>query len=377
MITDGLDIYHGNSIQISSDLVASFILHKCFEGMYYADPLYAARKIDARKRGILFGAYHFGTAGDVQKQVQGFLQAASIDAQTLLVLDLEGNPDKSATSEGSMSLMQAAEFVEYFHVLTGLYPILYTSPTALGSKYKATITQINKDMADQAMISLQKCELWIADSLNNPPILPDPYWKTWALWQNGQKKIDGVTIDIDNANFATSEALKEWWISRSPNPANVPAYYPIPDGGFVSYLLRDGDKNPNIYPLDRYTADVKQAGGDPLIALALDWVFNEVNFSRVYAGHASNIAVNAPPPAPTQMNYKCMIPYLRVRDTYEAGKPWKELRHLSNTDPDPVAVVVGSGHVVGEYLWLQLVGGGWCAAEKIGAPGNEIYLMPL
>jgi len=104
-----IDIYHGNSVNSWSAIKAAGILgviHKATEGTANVDSKYADRKIQALNTGLLWGAYHFAHAGNVQAQVDHFLSVAGIDDQTLYALDWEDTP------AGTMSLGEAHQFLQ-------------------------------------------------------------------------------------------------------------------------------------------------------------------------------------------------------------------------------------------------------------------------
>lgn len=84
------------------------VIHKATQGVAFVDPTYAARRQAAANAGLLWGAYHFGTAADPVAQAKFFLRGASPAAKDLIVLDFEANPGNPANT---MSLDQAREFI--------------------------------------------------------------------------------------------------------------------------------------------------------------------------------------------------------------------------------------------------------------------------
>src|SRR5258707_10911036 len=71
------------------------VINKATEGTTYVDPTYASRRPKVKASGMLWGAYHFNTGGDVTAQVDWFMLKANPDADTLMVLDYEDNPSSS------------------------------------------------------------------------------------------------------------------------------------------------------------------------------------------------------------------------------------------------------------------------------------------
>lgn len=281
----GFDLSHLNNIADVSRIGAAFIVHKATQGIGFIDDKYAERQTVALKAGVLWGAYHFGTASDVQAQSTHFLKVAG--ANTLLVLDLERNPDTSPQSEGTMSLLQSAEFIHVVHDLVGIYPVLYTSSTALGSAYEKAITASGQAMADEALKSLELCDLWVAD-YSIPPTIPSQ-WKTWRLQQYGQLQVDGVILDADRANFATLDELKAWWMTET-----------------VSAKLGTVD-NPSVSGASAFNGDVANLPPETLIVITVDLqVAGTGLVPHEYAVRLREVkvtpdVVTAPPPTPIKM----------------------------------------------------------------------------
>src|SRR5215472_3401349 len=98
------------------------IIHKATQGSAFTDPAYAARHQAAKDAGLLWGAYHFGTAADPVAQAQLFLRVASLTPQDLMILDLETN---RANPTNTMSLDQARAFISAVQDATGIVPGLY------------------------------------------------------------------------------------------------------------------------------------------------------------------------------------------------------------------------------------------------------------
>jgi hypothetical protein len=69
---------------------------------------------------MLWGAYHFGTGADGVEQADFFMEKVQPDANSLLVLDFESNPQGP-----SMTLEEARAFVTHVQSVTGRFPGLY------------------------------------------------------------------------------------------------------------------------------------------------------------------------------------------------------------------------------------------------------------
>ena len=101
------------------------VIYKASEGSTYQDPTYQQIRRLAVDAGLLWGAYHFGTAADVASQVANFLATADPDNQTLLVIDFEAN-DRSPRN--TMSHTQMLEFADRCENRLARSVTIYTGP---------------------------------------------------------------------------------------------------------------------------------------------------------------------------------------------------------------------------------------------------------
>src|SRR5215470_8850240 len=125
-----IDISRGVTVTDFRRVRASNILgviHKATEGSDYADIAYAGRRPQAEAAGLLWGAYHYGTASTSgEQQAAFFLAQARPGPRTLLALDLEANDNSPSNS---MTLEQGEAFVQTVARATGRLPIVYGKPT--------------------------------------------------------------------------------------------------------------------------------------------------------------------------------------------------------------------------------------------------------
>src|SRR5262245_22375804 len=90
-----IDLSHHNGtvdLQAAAASGIAGVIHKATQDQTYVDPAFTANRALAQRAGLLWGAYHFGTGADGVVQADWFLQTVQPDAATLLVLDLEANP---------------------------------------------------------------------------------------------------------------------------------------------------------------------------------------------------------------------------------------------------------------------------------------------
>lgn len=177
--------------------------------------LYETRRLLARSRGLLWGAYHLARPGNPVDQANHFLDYANPQDDEMMVLDIEG-----IDPENYMSLDDAQIFAGHVKTRTGRYPVLYTNHTT--ARYIAA----NRD----EYRILSRLPLWYARY--KPGItgsFPMGNWDNYALWQfsagvNCSKRrcpyrVKGAQNDIDvNVAPMTKTELKAAWAFGSLLP---------------------------------------------------------------------------------------------------------------------------------------------------------------
>lgn len=189
------------------------IIHKATEGRYMRDELFVPRRALAKQAGLLYGAYHFGTNGDVDTQVANFLSVWQ--PGDLPVLDVELSGKDGATS---MSLAQAEAWVERVINRTKQVPMIYGGGNYLRDVLRPTAASL-----------LSRCPLWWAQYTVKPPTVLPSAWSRWALWQYTDGKAGGVPRSTDgigacdhNVFAGTETDLRALWgqprVMRAPPP---------------------------------------------------------------------------------------------------------------------------------------------------------------
>src|SRR5262245_47544699 len=118
-----VDIYHGDRVTSFAQAKQAGIrgiIHKATTGGTGKDKKYAERRQQALDAGLLWGAYHWGTAADVDAQLNNFLTVAKPDPHTLLALDFE------PSGKSTMSLAQARAFLTKIEQELGRKAVLYS-----------------------------------------------------------------------------------------------------------------------------------------------------------------------------------------------------------------------------------------------------------
>ncbi len=204
-----VDLSHHNTVTSFDEVHSAGILaviHKATEGTTFVDAMYDDRKPRAKAAGLLWGAYHFGTAGDVAGQVAHFLTVANPAPGDLLVLDFEPNP-----TEGTMTLAEAEELVTTLKAQTGRAPVLYSGRSFL-----------IEQLGDNTDTPLAECPLWIARYAPDVGTLPKAFAR-FDIWQYtdgnaGAQPHQAAGIgrcDRDKFNGDDENALRAFWAGNA------------------------------------------------------------------------------------------------------------------------------------------------------------------
>ena len=217
-----LDLSHYNTIldwNKIRDAGIVGIIHKSTEGGTYVDKEYAERRQQAIAAGLLWGAYHFGNATEVEEQVQNFLK--NVDWEnwpTLLALDYEPN------QKSQMSLDQARVFMQRVYEITKQMPVLYSG------------NLIKEQLGSREDQFFGSHRLWLAQYGSMPSV--PAAWDTYWLWQYSDgaagpepKNCPGVNSPVDTNSFLGSDQdLANQWLGMEAQPEPIPEpEEPFPD----------------------------------------------------------------------------------------------------------------------------------------------------
>lgn len=189
-----LDLSHHNTV--SPDLHATYasgvrgIIHKATEGLGYVDSKYNARRFLAKESGMLWGAYHFFRHGNVESQVDYFIEHAAPDENTLMALDHEDN---------RVPLSNVKSFLSLLEQKLGRLPVLYSGNV------------LREQMDNQVSASLARYRLWHAQYGDHYKI--NPSWKAPWLWQfteNGKSPGIGGNVDVNNYAGTDDDLTAQW-----------------------------------------------------------------------------------------------------------------------------------------------------------------------
>jgi lysozyme len=199
-----IDPYAGNTIDweaIKGEKRLIAVVHKSTIGVAGMDPKYFERKAEAKRRGYLWGSYHWGVAGQPVQQADHYIDTVKPMDDELIALDLE-----DVHSKKLMNADEALLFIKRIKERTGRYPVLYTNHSS--AQY------ISQRFPDADFASEP---LWYARFRSSVTDFPHGVWKTYALWQFSseilpQLRIPGVRKDMDiNVYNGNVEQLKAAW----------------------------------------------------------------------------------------------------------------------------------------------------------------------
>jgi len=204
-----IDPYYANTIdwdKLKTEPRVVAIVHKATTGASKLDPAYFTRKEAAKKRGYLWGSYHWGVSGNPEEQADYYLDTVKPGDDELIALDLE-----DAASKKSMNAEESLLFIKRVKERTGRYPVLYLnhkSAKLLSAEFKGT--------------EFAEIPLWYARFESAVTDFPLGLWRSYTLWQfsseiRPQMTLPGVKPDMDiNVYNGTADDLKSNWPLTSP-----------------------------------------------------------------------------------------------------------------------------------------------------------------
>jgi lysozyme len=201
-----VDLYQNDrvtSFQKAADSGIWGIIHKATTGATGKDAKYSSRREPAKAAGLLWGAYHWGTAANVAKQVDNFLKTAQPDDKTLIALDYE------VTSGNQMTVAQAREFMKLVAEKIGRKPVLYSGHL------------IKEDLGNKKDAFFGSHRLWLAQFSQDPVVQKS--WDSFWIWQYTDKttglkpnKVPGLpgdtagNLDCNSYSGARTKLEAEW-----------------------------------------------------------------------------------------------------------------------------------------------------------------------
>lgn len=191
----GLDVSHWqNTIDWTKVAAADmrFAFVKATDGDDTVDPTFITNRDGAEAHGLRVGAYHFArpdaSPGDAQREARFFVNEVQPAAGDLLpVLDIEVNNGLDQTE----MTRWAQRWVAQVRTLTGITPLVYTSPYGWLQRF-----------GDTTALAAGGSPLWVAHWGVPSPTVPAQDWngRGWVVWQHtssGHLPGIGTNVDLD------------------------------------------------------------------------------------------------------------------------------------------------------------------------------------
>ena len=200
--TPGIDVsYHQETINWKRVRRAGvlFAFIRASDGTTFGDPMFVKNWANAKKVGILRGAYqYFRPEENATAQADLLIAAIKHDRGELPpVIDIESDGGKSpAQIRRSVQI-----WIERVRAKLGVEPIIYTGPDFWRNKVGGA------DLTTQP--------LWLAHYTTSCPTIPPP-WTAWTLWQHTDRgRVPGIDGPVDLDVFAGTFADLEDFARRS------------------------------------------------------------------------------------------------------------------------------------------------------------------
>ena len=190
----GLDVSHWQGAINWARVAAAgrrFTFVKSTDGNNTLDPTFITNRDGAEANGLLVGAYHFArpsrpSHADALDEARFFVSQVQPAAGDLVpVLDIEVNGGLNQTEMTHWAQTWVAEV----RALTGVMPMVYTSPGGWAARF-----------GDTAALAQDGARLWVAHWGVSSPTLPANDWsgQGWVVWQHSSTgRVAGIGTDVD------------------------------------------------------------------------------------------------------------------------------------------------------------------------------------
>ena len=173
---------------VKDDGVA-FAFIKATEGGDLTDPTFARNWRNAKRAGVVRGAYHFYRPGtDPARQARHFLRTVRLgpnDLPPVLDVEVHGGVGSARLRRGVRTWLRIVEEE------TGKRPIVYTNP-GFARRLKGG--------------GFRRHALWIAHYRRTSPRVPSE-WGRWTFWQYTTRgRVDGIGRRVDVNRFRGTRA---------------------------------------------------------------------------------------------------------------------------------------------------------------------------
>ena len=254
----GIDVSHWDPLDHNLTGV-DFVIMKATEGTEYIDNTFAIRMELASR--ILRGCYHFAAGNDPREEARHFDNVTHEDLYTFVpVLDFEIEIDNP--------VRWCEQFVDEYHELTGVFPMLYT-----GAHFPY---QNMCDMFDDSWIP-DVCALWLAGypypAINHWIEQSCPYpcgkWGTPDIWQfSSTLDLNGYVVDANIAymnvtGFMALYGVDEMTVNELLDTKVHTSYGDLTVRDLLAWTYSyTRDIQPVIFDLQKRVKDLEQRNDD-------------------------------------------------------------------------------------------------------------------
>jgi len=202
------------------------VIYKATEGTSYTDDTYVGQQKAAKSVGLLWGAYHFADASNVNSQIDNFMRFACPDPDELFCLDWEDNGGNVMSAANAQTWITEVEK----QLNRPGQCVIYSGNTA-----KEKISGKNSFFGSR--------RLWLCQYTTGTPTWQES-WDNYWLWQftDGQNgpsphSISGIGhCDINSYDRdGGSQQLAKEWATGKAEP--VPPPQPSPETETVNILI--------------------------------------------------------------------------------------------------------------------------------------------
>lgn len=189
---NGIDIAsYQNGINIAGMTTTDFVIVKATQGVSYTNPFFNKHALDTQKAGKLLGVYHYAGGNGAAAEADFFWSRFKPYAgKAIPVLDWEGYQN----SKFSQGPTWVKPFMERFHTLSGVWPLIYMSKSVCRSYNWSWVAE--------------RCGLWCAQYANNNQTnyQSKPWtdskgigaWKQMTIYQYSSKgRVTGYGANVD------------------------------------------------------------------------------------------------------------------------------------------------------------------------------------
>jgi lysozyme len=344
----GIDVSHWQGAIDWNQVAATdvrFAYMKATQDSEFVDTRFARNWSEARRVGLLRGAYHYlDPAYDGRAQAEHFV-ATVRSAGGWQAGDLPPMVDVETTSGMSAATVRSRlqAFLEYVEGQVGKRPILYTGSyfwddNGLGSGFTGY-------------------PLWTAHyTANSCPLVPDA-WSAWKIWQyTSSGRVTGIAGNVDRDRFNGTYAELQQWAGGggSWTPINVNQTY----SGSVSL----GQEKRYSFARTNgrtYTVTLHPTSGDPDLYTSRYATLSRSSYQCASGNGAGTDDVCAFTATDSGTNYVLVYGFSAASYTLR----------VTESAPAPPAVPTGVAATDGTYSTMVRIT--WSAAA--GATGYTVY----